>query len=363
MNNSDGMNYAPKGKPEPVVKKGEFTVAAIALDHGHIYGMCYGLTEAGADLKWVYDPDPVKVANFCKAFPGVKVAGSEVEILEDPEVGLVAGAAVTSKRCDLGMRVMDAGKDYFTDKAPLTTLDQLERAKAKVAATGKKYMVYYSERLHVESAIYAGYLIDDGAIGKVVQVLGLGPHRLNAPSRPDWFFIKENYGGILCDIGSHQIEQFLFYGKVKDGTIVRSQIGNYNTPDHPELDDFGDCNIVGDNGVTNYFRVDWFTPDGLGTWGDGRTIILGTEGYIELRKYINIGTSNTSNHVFLANGKGEYHYEVSGKVGYPYFGQLILDCMNRTENAMTQDHAFKAAELSVKAQLAAVELTGRQNRV
>lgn len=360
MNKNDGMNYAPKGKPEPVVKKGEFKIAAIALDHGHIYGMCNGLTEAGADLKWVYDPDPVKVANFCKAFPGVKAARSEEEILEDKEVQLVAGAAVTSKRCDLGLRVMDAGKDYFTDKAPLTTLDQLQRAKAKVAETGKKYMVYYSERLHVECAIYAGYLIDEGAIGQVIQVIGLGPHRLNAPSRPDWFFIKENYGGILCDIGSHQIEQFLFYGKVKDGTIVRSQIGNYNNPNYPELDDFGDCMIVGDNGVTNYFRVDWFTPDGLNSWGDGRTIILGTEGYIELRKYINVGTSKEGNHLFMANKKGEYYIDATGKVGYPYFGQLILDCQNRTENAMTQDHAFKAAELSVKAQLHAVELTGRK---
>ena len=359
MQKSDGMNYAPQGKPSPVVKAGEFAFAAIALDHGHIYGMCNGLTEAGADLKWVYDPDPNKVKAFCEKFPQVRVASCEEEILQDQEVKLVAGAAVTSLRCDLGMRVMDAGKDYFTDKAPLTTLEQLERAKEKVRATGKKYMVYYSERLHVESAVYAGYLIQDGAIGKVVQVIGLGPHRLNAPARPEWFFEKDKYGGILCDIGSHQIEQYLFYAGVKDGQVVRSQIGNYNNPMYPELDDFGDCTIVGDNGTTNYFRVDWFTPDGLGTWGDGRTIILGTEGYIELRKYINLGSSNTSDHVFLANGKGEYHYEVSGKVGYPYFGQLILDCMNRTENAMTQEHAFKAAELGVKAQLQAAELTGR----
>lgn len=359
MNKSDGMNYAPKGKPAPVVKEGEFVFAAIALDHGHIYGMCNGLTEAGATLKWVYDPDPAKVENFCKAFPNVKVASSEEEILQDDEVKLVAGAAVTSKRCELGMRVMDAGKDYFTDKAPLTTLEQLAMAKEKVRTTGKKYMVYYSERLHVESAIYAGDLIEDGAIGKVIQVMGLGPHRLNAPSRPDWFFEKEHYGGILCDIGSHQIEQFLFFGGVKDAKVVRSQIGNYNNPQYPGLDDFGDCNIVGDNGVTNYFRVDWFTPDGLSTWGDGRTIILGTEGYIELRKYVNIGMSKESNHVFLVNKEGEFHFEVTGKVGYPFFGQLILDCINRTENAMTQDHAFKAAELSVKAQMEAVELTGR----
>ncbi|MDF2941967.1 MAG: hypothetical protein K0S01_825 [Herbinix sp.] len=360
MNKSDGMNYAPKGKPAPVVKPGEFSFAAIALDHGHIYGMCNGLTEAGATLKWVYDPDPMKVEKFCEAFPEVRVASSEEEILQDEEVKLVAGAAVTSLRCALGLRVMKAGKDYFTDKAPLTTLEQLAMAKEMVKTTGMKYMVYYSERLHVESAIYAGYLIEEGAIGRVIQVLGLGPHRLNAASRPDWFFEKENYGGILCDIGSHQIEQFLYYGGVKEGEVVRSQVGNYNHPNYPELDDFGDCNIVGDNGTTNYFRVDWFTPDGLSTWGDGRTIILGTEGYIELRKYVNVGTSTEPNHVFLVNGQGEQHYEVSGKVGYPFFGQLILDCIYRTENAMTQEHAFKAAELSVKAQLLAVELTEKR---
>lgn len=357
MQKVDGMNYAPKGKPSPVVKENEFVFAAVALDHGHIYGMCNGLTEAGATLKWVYDPDPEKVKNFTKQFPNVKVASSEEEVLQDPEVQLVASAAITNMRCDLGIRVMNAGKDYFTDKAPLTTLDQLNRAKEAVKKTGKKYMVYYSERLHVESAVFAGDLVKQGAIGEVIQVIGMGPHRLNAPSRPDWFFIKENYGGILCDIGSHQIEQFLFYTGAKDATVVKSQIANYNNPEYPELDDFGDAMLVGDNGATQYFRVDWFTPDGLSTWGDGRTFILGTEGYIELRKYVNLGTNDgTSDHVFMANGEGEFHYNVSGKVGYPFFGELILDCINRTENAMTQEHAFKAAELSVKAQMQATKI-------
>jgi predicted dehydrogenase len=357
MNKADGMNYAPKGKPSPVVRDGEFSIAAIALDHGHIYGMCNGLTEAGAKLKWVYDPDSEKVEKFVAAFPGTRIASCEEDILYDPEVKLVCSAAVTSKRCELGLRVMEAGKDYFTDKAPLTTLDQLQAAKNMVEKTGKKYMVYYSERIHVEAAVFAGQLIEEGAIGKVIQVIGLGPHRLNAPSRPEWFFIKEFYGGILCDIGSHQIEQFLFYADVKDATVVKSQIANYNNPEHPELDDFGDAMLVGDNGATQYFRVDWFTPDGLSSWGDGRTFILGTEGYIELRKYLNVGMhDNSSNHVFLANKHIEKHFEVTGKVGFPYFGQLILDCINRTDNAMTQEHAFKAAELSVKAQLQATNI-------
>jgi len=257
----------------------------------------------------------------------------------------------------LGLRVMDAGKDYFTDKAPLTTLEQLALAKEAVIRTGKKYMVYYSERLHVETAIFAGQLIEQGAIGKVIQVIGLGPHRLSAKTRPEWFFEKEKYGGILCDIGSHQIEQILFYTGAKNATIVRSQIANYHNPEYPGLDDFGDAMLVCDNGATGYFRVDWFTPDGLQMWGDGRSFILGTEGFIEQRKYMNLGTKDGSAHLFLANGKEETHFNVFGKVGYPFFGELILDCLYRTEKAMTQEHAFKAAELCVKAQMQAVKIS------
>lgn len=359
MAQKDGMNYAPKGIPAPVVKEGEFIFAAIGLDHGHIYGMTNGLLDAGATLKWVYDPDPAKMQAFHDKYPQAMMAESEEQVLADPEVKLVAGACVTSERAALGVRVMRAGKDYFTDKAPLTSLEQLAMVKNVVAETGRKYAVSYSERLQVEAAVYAGELIQAGAIGKVVQVLGMGPHRLNPSSRPAWFFEKEKYGGILCDIGSHQIEQFLFYTGAKDATIVNAKIGNYAHPEYPELDDFGDATLVGDNGATGYFRVDWFTPEGLCTWGDGRTFILGTDGYIELRKYVDVARSTEENHVYWVNQDGEHYENVTGKVGFPYFGQLILDCINRTENAMTQEHAFKAAELCVKAQMLATELTGR----
>ncbi len=192
MTNQDGMTYAPKGKPSRVVEEGDFTFAAIALDHGHIYGMCNGLMEAGAVLKSVYDPDPVKLKQFKETYPNVQVASSEQEILSDPDVQLIAGAAIPSERAALGIRTMEAGKDYFTDKTPFTSLEQLEQAKITVERTGKKYMVYYSERLHVESAVYAGQLIQQGAIGDVLQVTGFGPHRLNAPNRPAWFFKKKS---------------------------------------------------------------------------------------------------------------------------------------------------------------------------
>jgi predicted dehydrogenase len=344
VNAKEGMNYAPEGKAAPVVKPGEFIFAAVGLYHGHIYGMCNGLIEAGGVLKSYYDPNPRYREIFAQRFPQAKAAAAEEEILGDPEVQLVAGADITCERCALGLRVMAAGKDYFTDKAPLTSLEQLAQAREAVKKTGRKYAVYYSERIHVESAVFAGDLIQKGAIGRVLQVIAFGPHRLSAPHRPDWFFIKEKYGGILCDIGSHNVEQILYYTGAKDGKVVRSQIANYKHPQYPELDDFGDAQILLDNQATGYFRVDWFTPDGLQTWGDGRVFILGAEGFIEQRKYLNLGIPGSGGgHVFLTNGQEETYYPVGGKVGYPFFGQLILDCLNRTEKAMTQEHAFKAA--------------------
>lgn len=350
---SDGMNYAPKGETQRVVEPGAFGFGVAALDHGHIYGMCNGLKEAGAELKAVYDPDPKKVETFLIMHPEAEVMDSLEALLARDDIQMIAAAAITSDREPLGAQALRAGKHYFTDKAPLVSLEQLEDAKHWVKETGKRYFCYFSERLHVESAIYAGQLIQEGRIGRVVQVLGTGPHRLNAPSRPDWFFNHEQYGGILCDIGSHQIEQFLYFTGATDAKIVAAQVGNYNHPDYPELEDFGDCMLVGNNGATGYFRVDWFTPDGLDTWGDGRMKILGTDGYIELRKYTNVATESTGNHVFVVDHNGMEHLQVSGQVGFPFFGEMILDCINGTENAMTQDHIFKAAELCVRAQMAA----------
>ena len=358
MNVSDGMNYAPKGKPAPVVKPGEFVFSAVRLDHGHIYGMCNGLTEAGGTLKYVYDPDERKVAAFLKAFPQARAARSEEEALQDPGTHMIAGAAVTSERCALGLRAMEAGKDYFTDKAPFTTLAQLDAAKAMTAETGRKYMVYYAERLHDEGSILAGYIAHSGEIGRVIAVTGFGPHRLGAPGRPTWFFQREKYGGILCDIGSHQIEQYLYYTGEEDAVVTSARIANFAHPEYPELEDYGDCSLTGKNGSAHFFKVDWFTPDGLRTWGDGRMFIQGTKGCIEVRKYVNLAAEAPGGgHVFLVNDRGEQYFNAVGATGYPFFGQLILDCLNRTENAMTQAHAFKAAELCLIAQRDAIRIS------
>jgi len=336
--------------------------ASIGMDHGHIYGMTDGLLGAGAVMKWAYDPDSEKLEAFVKKYEntGVMAAESIDQILADPEVELVATACVPGDRAELGIRTMEAGKDYFVDKAPVISLEQLDAMKEVIARTGRKYFVNYSERLHSEAAVFAEQLIKEGKIGRVLQVLGMGPHRIGKP-RPDWFYDRSRSGGILIDIGSHQIEQFLFFTGAKDATISSSHIANYNHPQTPDWDDYGDVSLVADNGATCYFRVDWFTPDGLTNWGDGRTFILGTEGYIEMRKFVNI-TDNSGapkmGHVFWVDKEGEHYENVHGKMGYPYFARLIADCKNRTDTAMDLEHALKAAELSVKAQMQAKKVAG-----
>lgn len=356
MAKADGMNYAPKGKAQPVVPPGAFKFAAMALEHGHINGQCNGLSEAGAELKWIYDADAAKAEKLHARFPNARLARSEQEVLDDPEVKLVAAAAVPNQRGPFGCRVMRAGKDYFTDKTPFTEMAHLEEARRTVAETGKKYMVYYSERLHVEAAVFAGQLVKDGAIGRVVQTLGTGPHRCTPASRPEWFFKKACYGGILCDIGSHQIEQFLYYTGAQDAQVLHSKVANYAFKEYPELEDFGDATLLADNGATGYFRVDWLNPAGLRTWGDGRTVLLGTDGFIEMRKYTDLARDDRGDWLFLVDQKGEREFQLSGQVGFPFFGQLILDCLNRTEHAMTQAHAFKAGELCLLAQQKALRV-------
>lgn len=345
--------------PAPVVSPGEFPFAAMYLEHAHITGMCDALITAGATLTAVYDPDLEKVSAFCRQFPQARPVSSEQEILADPSIRLVAAAHIPSERCALGLRVMRAGKDYFTDKAPLTTLSQLEQARACVQETKQKYMCYYAERLHNPTALFAEELIQQGAIGRVLFMNAFGPHRLNAPIRPEWFFHPEQAGSILCDIGSHQIEMFLHFAGESDAEIVMNRVANYDHPAYPEFQDFGECSLIGSHGSCFHFRVDWFTPDGLRSWGDSRTFITGTKGTLELRKTIDPALPEVvKSSAILVDEQAETRYVLPDvPIDYPFFRQFILDCLNRTENAMTQEHCFKAAELGVRAGMDPIRIT------
>ena len=331
--------------------------AVIGLDHYHIMSMTAAMQRGGGELVAVYATSPKALADFHKRFGAVKVAGNEDEILNDPQIKLVAAAPIPDQRASLGIRVMRHGKDYLTDKPGIVTLDELAEVRKAIKETGRTFAIMYSERLEVKAAVKAGELVKAGAIGRVVQTVNLAPHQINQPGsdpRPEWFWDTRRYGGILCDIGSHQADQFVYYTASNLADVTASQVANVNHPDKPHFQDFGDMMLHG-NGGAGYVRVDWFTPDGLGVWGDGRLFILGTEGYIELRKYTDIAGRKGGNHLLIVDRKQTRDMDCN-EVVLPFGPQFIADIVNRTHVAQDQEQALLATELVLKAQKVARRL-------
>ena len=349
------VDEANTSRPE-ITPTHHIRFSAIGLDHAHIYGMTRAILRGGGELVSFYSADPAQCAQYRKEFGEVKLAASEDEILNDKSVQLVLGAPIPDLRAPLGIRVMKAGKDYLADKPGITSLEQLAEVRKAIKDTKRKFAIMYSERLEVRSAVHAGELVKQGAIGKVVQTVNLAPHRMNIPSRPAWFFDKARYGGILTDIGSHQADQFVYYTGSRKAHVVAAQTGNFNFPQYPKFEDFGDMIMTGDGG-TGYVRVDWFTPDGLDTWGDGRLFILGTEGYIELRKYTNVAVAKGGNHLFIVDRKSARYIDCN-KVPLPFGPQFVRDVVERTDIAQDPEQALLATELVLEAQKMATRPIG-----
>ena len=323
--------------------------AAIGIDHRHIFGMAANLMAEGAEFGgWWTEGEPEPLEGFVKRFPDVPRVDHWQALLDDPSIDLIVISCIPRDRAAHAIAAMAAGKDVMTDKPGCTTMAQLDAIMAMQAKTGRIWSVDFSERFEVPAVTRAAELVAQGAIGRVVQTVGLGPHRLNRATRPDWFFDRAAYGGILTDIASHQIDQFLFFTGAKDAQITLPSVANIAHPDDPGLQDFGEIALSASEG-RGYIRVDWFTPDALPTWGDGRLTILGTEGYIELRKYVDVGGRPGTDHLVLVNGDRCEMIDASD-AGLPYFARIIADIRDRTETAMPQEHAFTVMRLALQAQ-------------
>ena len=327
-------------------------LGVIGIDHGHIFGMLDNMLKQGCtcDAYWTDGP-AVTETKFRQVFPQLEKADDRRRILDNPDVNMILIAAVPADRAKFALEAMQAGKDVMVDKPGCTTLEQLADLRAVQAETGRIWTVNFSERFQVPAVTKASELVEAGAIGRVIQTVGLGPHKKNLRTRPDWFYVRERYGGILCDIASHQIDQFLHFTGSEAAGIEHATVENITIPDHPGIQDFGEMVLRSDKGH-GYIRVDWLTPDGLPTWGDGRLFIQGTEGFIELRKYTDIGRPHRTNTLFLVNGE-ENALIPCDDAGLPYFPRIVADVEARTETAVPQAHTFTTSELAIRAQMRA----------
>lgn len=327
-------------------------LGVLGIDHGHIFGMLTNMKAEGCtcDMWWTDGPS-VTEAKFVETFPDLEKVSDKRRILEDPSIDMVLISAVPEDRAALAIAAMEAGKDVMVDKPGCTTLEQLADIRACIARTGRIWSVNFSERFEVPAVTKAEELVKAGAIGRVIQTVGLGPHKQNLKTRPDWYFQRQRYGGILCDIGSHQIDQFLWFTGSTSAEVVHADVENTTLPEHPGFQDFGELALKSDQGH-GYVRVDWFTADGLPTWGDGRLFLLGTEGTIELRKYTDIGHPHRTNNLYLVNGTENRHFDCTNEP-LPYFGRLVEDARARSYTAAPQEHTLLTTELAIRAQMMA----------
>jgi predicted dehydrogenase len=332
--------------------------AAVGLDHRHIYHHVEDLLAAGAECAgyWPQTSDPRVLEGFQKRFPQLNAVADRRRLLEDPSIDIICCAAVPRDRAALAIEAMRNGKDVMIDKPGVTSFADLDGVRRAVAETGRIFSICFSERFVVPVMEVVSKLVAEGAIGRVVQTVGLGPHRLNRAIRPAWFFDVSTYGGILVDLASHQIDQFLFLTGSSDAEIVASAVGNYTLLDVPSFQDFGEVMLRSDR-ANGYIRVDWYTPDGLPTWGDGRLFLLGTEGFIEVRKYLDVAGRAGTDHVFLSDRSGTTHIDAS-REPLTYFRKFLADVRDRTETAMPQAHVFTVSRLALEAQAKAARLSG-----
>ena len=322
--------------------------AVVGINHDHIYSMTQAVLSGGGELAGFYASDEKWAVGYQARFPqAVRVTDPRV-FLEDDSIALVLSSCIPSDRSALGIEVMRAGKDYLCDKAAFLTLEDLEAARRVQAETKRIFAISYSERLLERSADRASELVFGGAIGRVLQIVILAPHTLRIASRPSWFFERKHYGGILTDIGSHQIEQFLYYSGLTDVEVVSSQVANYKHPDYREFEDYGEATFRGQNadgGIgTGFIRADWLIPDNASHTGRHR-VVMGTEGILEIG-----GDALT-----LTNGSGTEQIDCTNDP--VLFGtRLVDDVLNRTETAIGQEHCFYTSELTLRAQLQAVRM-------
>jgi predicted dehydrogenase len=332
--------------------------AVIGLSHVHALSMTealLGLPEVACDG---FAPEDTPVARgFQSVFSDLRPRPRE-DLLGDPAIDLVLCADVNGLRGSVLAEALAAGKHVFVDKPPVTTLQDLETVERAAKKNGKLFFVYFGERLDNPLLLKTKQLIGEGRIGRVVNFIGLGPHKLSIEHRPAWMFDPALYGGILNDIASHQVELFTWLTGQQVARF-RSRVGNFGTPQYPTFEDFGDAWFEGDGGATGYVRVDWFTPDALPTWGDIRQMLVGTEGTLEIRSNINVGSADAGPVLLLTTRESAPEVVDPGDIDTAWAPKLVADIQDGVNRLMPHDRTFQALRTVLSMQSQA-ERIGRQ---
>jgi predicted dehydrogenase len=349
-------------------------IALVGADHNHLYEIIDRLVKAGAEAV-----AHTAEGSFVEHYAGWQAGSQERsydDILADDTIDIIVTAAIPNRRASIALAAIEAGKHVISDKPGLTSMEQLDAVRAAVAdRPGRPWTVLFTERFENRAINEAVRLAQSGAVGTVVHVVGAGPHTMWAKRRPDWFWDPEATGGILVDIGSHQVDQFLSItgATAADVSIVTSMVGNVASPDHPAMQDIGSmtlaCRPLGPprpglgepsrspeararGTMVGDHRLDYLTARGLGTWGDCRLTIVGTEGTIEARANIDVAGAEGAEHLIVVDGDGTRRVDISGVV-VDWAELALADVADGGERLMTQQHPIDVTDVCLRAQAAA----------
>jgi predicted dehydrogenase len=340
-------------------------VGVNGLDHGHVFEIVDRIAKAGAEVAC-----HVADGGLLEHYENWQTESQAVtydEMLADDTIDLVVTAAIPNRRADIALAAIAAGKHVVTDKPGLTTMAQLDAIRAAIAdRPGRPWTVLFTERYENRAIAEAVRLARSGAVGRIVHVVGAGPHTMWAKRRPDWFWDPDATGGILVDIGSHQVDQFLSITGLTaaDVSVVSSMVGNVASADHPRMQDVGSMTLAGpsgpsgsgpevqEQGIVGDHRLDYLTAKGLGTWGDCRLTIVGTGGTIEARANVDVAGADGAEHLIVVDGDGTRRVDVSNVV-VDWGEQLLADLADDGERLMTQQHAIDVTDVCLRAQAAA----------
>jgi predicted dehydrogenase len=330
--------------------RGKVRIGVVGLDHVHGLVLAFRLRQAGATILAHHSSGAQNRLAMRLLGPRAKARTPE-EIIDDPDIDLIVTAAVPSERGPIAVAALRAGKHVVADKPGVTTLDGLTDLDLAVAESGKRWWVMFGERFENRAVGEACRRARLGDIGRVVSVLGLGPHRMGADGRPDWFWEPSATGGILVDIGSHQADQFLTATGAASADVLSSAVGNVASPAHPRMEDIGMMVLAADGAVGTH-RVDYLSPKGLKTWGDGRLMIVGTDGTLEVRTNVDVAGKRGKEHLIATDHKGVHRIDCGGRP-VDWARRIVADIADGSDTFATHDHIRAVCDVTLRAQAAA----------
>ena len=325
----------------------EIKIAMAGLAHGHgIAFLDSALKFDGVSVVGFYDDEnPLSAQEASKTF-NAPVYNDLDELLQKSGANTLLTAAINSSKADIIVKAVEAGLHIISDKPLVTKMDDLNRiTDALEKNKNVKLYLMLSER-YSPVLVTTKNLIDAGEIGQVVNIINMRPHRLRPQGRPAWMFDSKQYGGILNDIGVHDIDIAVWLSGCEVDKILAASVSNKRFNEFDDFDDNGEAMLRLKNGCIVFILESWLTPEKYPHHGEMKFIVHGTKGQITVdpqNKKVTIYSDSKKQHNVKVKNPAETYVSDPLK----YFSNI------KHEATVTTQVSIQAQRVALECQLVA----------